>query len=241
MLPALSTPMRSEEPPPFRLTPLRPLDELFAEAHTAAPPAENGRFRAPDLVDLSTLQPAPRLDLRYATSDNFLGAALYPVSRAYLQRPAAEALLHAQAALHAQGIGVLIYDAYRPWHVTKVFWDATDESLHTFVANPLRGSRHNRGCAVDIGLYDLETGAVLPMPSAYDEFSPRAYVDYNGGSNAARRNRDLLRTVMERHGFAVYEAEWWHFDYCDWAQYPILNLRLDEIDSLGQRPQSVAS
>lgn len=195
------------------------------------PPLDPAARRPSDLVDLATLTPAPRLDIRYATANNFLGAPTYPVSRAYLQRPAAEALAHAEAALRARGLGLIVYDAYRPWYVTKVFWEATPEHLRTFVANPERGSRHNRGCAVDVGLVDHASGAVLPMPSGYDEFSSRAYTTYAGGSPRARAHRDLLRAVMEASGFAVYEAEWWHFDYCDWAAYPLLNLEFDEIET----------
>lgn len=122
-----------------------------------------------------------------------------------------------------------MHDAYRPWYVTKLFWDATPVDKHRFVANPATGSRHNRGCAVDLTLYDLKTGAAIAMPSLYDEMSERAYPDYAGGDAAARAHRDLLRRYMEAEGFAVYEFEWWHFDYRDWKDYAIQNVRFDDI------------
>jgi serine beta-lactamase-like protein LACTB len=146
-----------------------------------------------------------------------------------MQRPAAEALLSAHRKLRAMGYGLLIHDAYRPWYVTKMFWDATPEKLHGFVADPSKGSRHNRGCAVDLTLYDLKTGKAVQMPGEYDEFSDRSYPDYLGGTSLQRWERDLLRTAMESEGFDVYEAEWWHFDYRDWREYPILNLAFEDL------------
>ena len=110
-----------------------------------------------------------------------------------------------------------------------MFWDATPEKFHGFVADPSKGSRHNRGCAVDLGLYDLKTGKVVEMVSGYDEFSDRAFPDYPGGTSRQRWHRDLLRHAMEAEGFTVYEEEWWHFDYKDWRKYPILNKPFEEI------------
>jgi D-alanyl-D-alanine dipeptidase len=119
----------------------------------AAQPAETGDFRAPDLVELSRLDASIHLEIRYATSNNFTGHKQYAEARAFLQRPAAEALVHAHRGLKAHGYGLLVFDGYRPWSVTKAFWDATPPDKHKFVANPEKGSRHNRGCAVDVGLY----------------------------------------------------------------------------------------
>jgi D-alanyl-D-alanine dipeptidase len=213
----------------FRVQPLRPVEELRNEALRALPPVEKGSFRKPDLVDLATLGAGIHFDIRYATADNFLGAPLYSEARAFLERPAAGALLAAAADLRAQGYGILIHDAYRPWYVTKVFWDATPSSLHTFVANPAKGSKHNRGCAVDLSLYDLRSGKPVAMPSGYDEMTPRAHPGYRGGSDEQRRHRDLLRRAMEAHGFTVDAGEWWHFDYRDWPRYPILNIPFERI------------
>ena len=218
----------SGQPAVFRIEPRRPVEELRREALAAQPPAETGK-RAPDLVELVTLDPTIRLDVRYAGTDNFLSTPVYTQARAFLQRPAAEALAAASADLRQQGWGLLVHDAYRPWYVTKVFWDATPADKHDFVADPAKGSRHNRGCAVDLTLYDLRTGEPAVMPGLYDEMSPRSAADYRGGTAAQRRRRDLLRAAMEAHGFTVYELEWWHFDYRDWEQYPILNLRFEEL------------
>jgi D-alanyl-D-alanine dipeptidase len=213
----------------FRITPQRPVAELRAEALAAQPPAESGEFRSVDLVELTRLDSTIKLDIRYATANNFLSTPVYARPAAYLQRPAAEALVRAHRILSNQGYGLLIHDAYRPWWVTKLFWEATQPSLREFVANPAQGSRHNRGCAVDLTLYDLRTGKVVSMPSVYDEMSPRAHPDYAGGTPAERERRDLLRRAMEREGFAVDEVEWWHFDFKDWRHYPIVNLDFERM------------
>jgi CubicO group peptidase (beta-lactamase class C family)/D-alanyl-D-alanine dipeptidase len=213
----------------FRIAPLRPIEELRRLALAARPPAQPRGLRQPDLVELVRLDSTIRLDIRYATNDNFMGARMYESARAFLQRPAAEALVRAHRALARYGYGLLIHDAYRPWYVTKMFWDATPDSQRTFVANPARGSKHNRGAAVDLTLYELRTGRPVPMVGEYDEFSPRSYPDYPGGTSRQRWHRDLLRRVMEAEGFSVDGAEWWHFDYRDWASYPVLNLRFESL------------
>jgi hypothetical protein len=147
-----------EEGGTFRIMPLRPPAELREEALAADPPEEEGDFLPSDLVDLVALDPTLELDIRYATSDNFMGEVFYSSPRALLQRPAAEAVARAHDWLKERGFGLLIFDAYRPWYVTKMFWDATPGPLRGFVANPAGGSRHNRGCAVDLTLVDLATG-----------------------------------------------------------------------------------
>jgi D-alanyl-D-alanine dipeptidase len=194
---------------------------LRASALAATPPSEPAPKRAFDLVDLTTVDPGIKLDVRYASSNNFLGFPLYERSAAYLQRPAAEALGQVERSLKSKGYGLIIHDGYRPWFVTKMFWDATPESAHMFVADPSQGSRHNRGCATDLSLYDLQTGKEVEMTGGYDEMSPRSYADYIGGTSRQRWLRDLLRTEMEAQGFAVYAEEWWHFDYKDWNDYAI--------------------
>ena len=214
-----------------RTKPLRPVDELRAEALKATPPVESGSFHKLDLVELASLDPTIHLDIRYATSNDFLGTPVYSQARAFLQRPAAEALLRVQRKLRALGYGLLIHDAYRPWYVTKIFWDATPPEGKIFVADPAQGSRHNRGCAVDLTLYDLRTTKPVEMPGTYDEMSPRSFPDYPGGTSLQRWHRDLLRRAMESEGFSVYEAEWWHFDYKDWKEYPILNVPFEKLDS----------
>jgi CubicO group peptidase (beta-lactamase class C family)/D-alanyl-D-alanine dipeptidase len=213
----------------FRIAPVRPVEELRAEALAATPPPQAADLLAPDLVELTSLDPTIRLDVRYATANNFLSAPLYSQARAFLQRPAAEALARAHRRLEAAGYGLLIHDAYRPWYVTKMFWDATPVDKHIFVADPATGSRHNRGCAVDLTLYDRKTGAPLVMTGGYDEMSDRSFAFYPGGTSLQRWQRDLLRRAMEAEGFGVYEWEWWHFDYKDWSRYPVANVRFEEI------------
>lgn len=188
------------------------------------PPADPAAAATPDLVELAALDPSIRLDIRYATPNNFLGRPVYDEPRAFLQRPAAEALLRAHRWLKTKGYGIVVFDGYRPWSVTRIFWDATPEDKKQFVADPAKGSRHNRGCAVDLSLYELRSGRLVQMPSDYDEMTECAHPDYRGGSRRARRLRDLLRRAMEREGFTVYENEWWHFDYKDWPRYPVLDI-----------------
>jgi len=194
------------------------------------PPKEKGNFREPDLVELVKLDPTIKLDIRYATKNNFLGKQVYREARAFLQRPAAEALVRASRTVHLLGYGLLVFDGYRPWSVTKIFWDSTPASKRQFVANPAQGSRHNRGCAVDLSLYDLKTGKEIVMPSGYDEMTERAHPNYSGGTAEQRKLRDLLRSAMEAEGFKVFDVEWWHFDYKDWHEYPILNISFDKIN-----------
>ncbi len=213
----------------FRIEPLHPVDELRRLADAGSPPVEEGDFLDSDLVRLTDLDPTIRLDVRYAGENNFMGTAFYQVADAFLQRPAAEALARAHAALGDRGYGVIVHDGYRPWRVTKMFFDATPEHQRIFVADPASGSRHNRGAAVDIGLYDRATGEVQVFVSGYDEFSERAFPRYVGGTSEQRWLRELLRQVMEREGFDVYEHEWWHFDYGAWERYGIQNVPLHRI------------
>jgi D-alanyl-D-alanine dipeptidase len=192
----------------------------------SGPPREPGPFREPDLTELTRLDPTIRLDIRYATPNNFVGRPVYGEARAFLQRPAAEALVRAHRSLKERGFGVLIFDGYRPWSVTKLFWEtATPEQRERgFVANPAKGSKHNRGSAVDLSLYELATGREVEMPSPYDEFTDRADPDYAGGTPSQREHRDLLRAAMEREGFTVDPGEWWHYNFRDWESYPILDV-----------------
>lgn len=214
----------------FRIQPLLPANELRRRAVQANPPKEKGVFKTSDLVEIINLDSTIKLDIRYATDNNFMGIALYDEPRAFLQRPAAEALVRVHRALANYGYGLVIYDAYRPWYVTKMFWDATPDNQKIFVANPAKGSRHNRGGAVDISLYDRKTGKIIDMVSGYDEFSVRAYPVYPGGTTLQRSQRQLLKTLMEGQGFTVNSEEWWHFDYREWKNYPILNLKFSELN-----------
>ena len=218
-----------EEGETFMITPPRRPEELRLEALSASPPSEEGDFLPTDLVEVVSLDPTIRLDIRYASTDNFMGEVFYSSPRAFLQRPAAEALVRAHDWLKGRGFGLMIHDGYRPWYVTKMFWDATPEPLRNFVANPANGSRHNRGCAIDLTLFDLETGEVVTMPAGFDEMSPRSHADYPGGTSRQRWYRRLLRVAMEAQGFTVYPDEWWHFDYESWSRFRIGNEAFEEI------------
>jgi D-alanyl-D-alanine dipeptidase len=213
----------------FRITPQKPVAELRTAALAARPPETTDSTIASDMIDLRSLDTSIRYDIRYASNQNFMGEIFYTQPRAFMQRPAAMALLRAHEQLRKLGYGLLIHDAYRPWYVTKMFWDATPDSLRDFVADPSLGSRHNRGAAVDLTLYDMRTGEVMEMPSGYDEFSERAFPNYPGGTTRQRWLRDLLRRMMEAQGFTVYQNEWWHFDYNGWRNYPIGNATFEEI------------
>lgn len=213
----------------LKVKPLRPVKELIKEALQAQPPQETGDFLPSDLVELRKLDPTIKLDVRYATSNNLFGTVFYSEPRAFLQRAPAEALVRVSRRLQPRGYGLLVHDGYRPWYVTKVFWDATPQDKKLFVADPAKGSRHNRGAAVDLTLYDLKSGKPVEMVSTYDETTDRAYPNYPGGTSLQRWHRDLLRSVMEAEGFTVYEAEWWHFDFKDWQRYRIGNQTFEDI------------
>ena len=213
----------------LRLQPVRSVAELLVADRALSPPAESDAFLAPDLVEPAALDRTIRLDIRYATTNNFLGSVFYASAHAFLQRPAADAVLRAARVLRPLGYGILIHDAYRPWYVTKVFWDATPPESRWLVADPARGSKHNRGAAVDLTLYELATGAPVQMPSTYDEATVRALSTYPGGTSRQRWHRALLRRVLEAQGFAVNPNEWWHFDFRDWERYPIINKPFEEL------------
>lgn len=219
----------------FTIEPVEPVANLRARALAASPPRESGDMLESQLVDVMQVDPQLQLDIRYASSNNFMGSPFYRQARAFLQRPAAAALARAHQTLLDQGYGLLIHDAYRPWHVTRMFWDGVPQQYRDFVADPSRGSRHNRGCAVDLTLCDPSTGAAIPMVSGYDEFEALAGPAYPGGTSRQRWHRELLRKAMEAQGFSVYRNEWWHFDFDGWERYPILNLSFEDIEALAAR------
>jgi D-alanyl-D-alanine dipeptidase len=202
---------------------------IFPDSCKTKPPNETADFRVSDLVELIKIDSSVKLDIRYATKNNFVGKPVYSEARAFLQRPAAEALASANKELNQLGYRLLIFDGYRPWSITKLFWDITPQDKKQFVANPKDGSRHNRGCAVDLSLVDISTGKEVQMTGEYDEMTERSYPNYQGGTEDQRRMRDLLRSKMEANGFTVYEFEWWHFDYKDWKKYRIENIQFSKI------------
>jgi len=218
----------------YHVTPKAPVAQLREKALKLSPPTEPGPFREPELAEIVHLDAGFHLEIRYARYDNFLSSPVYTQARAFLQRPAAEALVRVLHKLQPLGYSLLIHDAYRPWYVTKIFWDATPAEGKIFVADPQKGSKHNRGCAVDLTLYDLSTGQPVEMPGLYDEMSPRSFPNFPGGTSLQRWHRELLRRAMESEGFTVNEDEWWHFDYKDWKQYGILNVPFEKIAVSGQ-------
>jgi D-alanyl-D-alanine dipeptidase len=180
-----------------------------------------------ELVELAAVVPGLRLDIRYATANNLLGEPLYPMAAALLRRPAAEALAQVQAALAPHGAGLLVFDAYRPYGVTVRFWERVRDE--TYAAPPWRGSRHNRGCSVDVALVALASGEPLPMPTAFDELTSAAHTAYEPVPPAVRRHRQLLLDTMTRFGFQNYPGEWWHFDFARWAEFELLDLSFAEL------------
>lgn len=208
--------------------PMRPdKDVPFIPARKAATVTPGDPKR---LVELVKLDPTIRLDMRYATANNFTGRVLYSEARAFLTIAAAQALVLASATARAEGFGLTIYDAYRPWRVTKQLWDSTPVGpKKEYVANPKRGSKHNRGCAVDLTLHDLQTGALVEMPTEFDDFSEKAHRDYAGASTAAIANRARLQRYLEGQGFVGLSNEWWHFDFIGWENYPVLDVPFSQI------------
>jgi zinc D-Ala-D-Ala dipeptidase len=198
-------------------------------AFAQGPPKEAGTFREPELRELVKLEPTIKLDIRYASRNNFLGRPVYKEARAFLQKPAAEALVRVHKKLREKGYGLVVFDGYRPWSVTKIFWDVTPADKKIFVADPSQGSRHNRGCAVDLSMYELASGKIVQMPSEYDEMTERAHINYACATPETKHLREMLRSAMESEGFAVYEPEWWHYDYKDWKEYPIQNIPFSKI------------
>jgi D-alanyl-D-alanine dipeptidase len=201
---------------------------LFSSCATKLP-IEKGDFKETNLVELVKLDSTILLDIRYATINNFVGQPVYKEARAFLQKDAAESLKRINASLKPLGYGIMVFDGYRPWDVTKIFYDVTSKENKKFVADPKEGSRHNRGCAVDVTLYDLKTKKEIQMPGAYDEMTERSYFDYTGGTEEQRKMRDLLIEKMQVDGFTVYKYEWWHFDFKDWQKYSITNVPFSEI------------
>jgi len=178
------------------------------------------------LVDIRTVNRNIRLDIRYATANNFLKRKLYPISKCALRSSVAQKLALVQTDLEKVGLGLKVYDCYRPFSVTKQMWEVLPDP--NYVANPARGSRHNRGAAVDLTLVD-RTGKELEMPTPFDDFTAKAHRDYAGGSAQSRKNRQLLEDTMKKQGFIGITTEWWHFDSEDWQKFAILDIPLGAI------------
>ena len=178
------------------------------------------------LVDIRTVNRNIRLDIRYATTNNFLKRKLYPISKCALRSSVAQKLSLVQTDLEKIGLGLKVYDCYRPFSVTEQMWEVLPNP--NYVANPARGSRHNRGAAIDLTLVD-RTGKELEMPTPFDDFTTKAHRNYQGGSAPSRKNRQLLEDAMKKQGFIGITTEWWHFDSEDWQKFAILDISLGAI------------
>ena len=181
-----------------------------------------------ELVNLESYVPGIVLDIRYATSNNFTGEKIYNLSKAYARRPVADALKKIQADLKQQGLGIKIFDAYRPYKATVKFYEVYHDT--TYVASPYRGSRHNRGCALDLTVINLKTGEELEMPTGFDSFKKEAWPTTPVDDPHIRKNRSLLINAMEKHGFKVNSSEWWHFDFIGWKKYEVMDIDFEELE-----------
>ena len=182
-----------------------------------------------ELIDLEKFIPSLVLDIRYATSNNFTGEKIYTLAKAYARKPVAESLKKIQAGLKLQGLGIKIFDAYRPYKATVKFYEVYSDT--TYVASPYKGSRHNRGCALDLTLINLKTGKELKMPTGYDSFSKDAWPTTPVKDPEARKNRTLLINTMEKHGFRVNSSEWWHFDFIGWKKFEVMDIDFEELEN----------
>jgi D-alanyl-D-alanine dipeptidase len=180
-----------------------------------------------ELIDLEQYIPGIVLDIRYATMNNFTGEKIYNLAKAYARKPVADAVKRAQAELQKQGLGIKIFDAYRPYKATVKFYEVYKDT--TYVASPYRGSRHNRGCAIDMTIINLKTGEELKMPTGYDSFQKEAWPKTPIKDPEARKNRALIIQVMEKQGFKVNSSEWWHFDFIGWRNYEVLDIDFEEL------------
>lgn len=215
--------------PVRRLCPMLPALAAFALACllAAAPALAQKTPAQAGLVDITTVAPDITLDIRYATPNNFTGVAVYPAPRCFLRADVAKRLATVQADLKKEGLGLKVYDCYRPFAIQKKFWALVPNE--DWVAKPVEkdgkpasGSKHNRGAAVDLTLVDA-AGKELPMPSGFDDFTEKARRDYAGGDKQALENSKRLEAAMQKQGFEPLPTEWWHFDGPGWQGYELLD------------------
>ena len=182
-----------------------------------------------ELVNLTKFIPDLTIEIRYATTNNFTGKKIYNLARAYARKPVAESLKKIQADLKKQGLGLKIFDGYRPYSATVMFYETYHDT--TYVASPYKGSRHNRGCALDLTIIDLKTGKELPMPTEYDSFKKEAWPTTPVADPVIRKNRKTLIDAMEKHGFKVNASEWWHFDFVGWQKFAVMDIDFEELEN----------
>lgn len=180
-----------------------------------------------ELVEIKKAIPNITLDIRYATKNNFMQQVMYKQARAFARKPVVEALKKTQQELNKKGLGLKIFDGYRPYAITVEFYKKASDK--NFVANPARGSKHNRGCAVDLTLINFKTGKEIPMPTPYDSFSAAAAANYEQVSPVQKKNRDLLIGIMAKHGLMVLENEWWHYDFVGWKNYQLMDIPFEKL------------
>jgi D-alanyl-D-alanine dipeptidase len=195
--------------------------EKYKSSQTANPQNE--------LVNLEKFIPGIKLDIRYATTNNFTKEKIYNLARAYARKPVAESLKKAQAEFNKLGYGIKVFDAYRPYAATVKFYEVYRDT--TYVASPYRGSRHNRGCAIDMTIFNLKTGDNLPMPTEYDSFRKEAWPSTPVKDPVIKKNRELIISVMEKHGFKVNGSEWWHFDFIGWQKFDVMDISFEELEN----------
>jgi zinc D-Ala-D-Ala dipeptidase len=187
--------------------------------------------------DLQELIPGIVLDLRYAGTNNFMKKRMYPKNtrKSFMRAPATKALAKVQKELNGLGLGLKIFDAYRPYAVTEKFWKLVHDER--YVADPKKGSGHNRGIAVDLTLIDLKTKKELPMPTGFDNFTDSAHHDFMNLSAEVLKNRKLLKETMEKFGFLAFPTEWWHYSLPDPEKYQILNLSFTDLRKSNYKKQ----
>lgn len=181
-----------------------------------------------ELIDLEKFIPGIVLDIRYATTNNFTGEKIYNLAKAYARKPVAEGLKRAQAELAKQGLGIKIFDAYRPYSATVKFYEVYKDT--TYVASPYRGSRHNRGCAIDMTIINLKTGEELTMPTGYDSFKKEAWPSTPVKHPLIRKNRQLIIDTMQKQGFKVNSSEWWHFDFIGYQKFEVMDIDFEKLE-----------
>ncbi len=180
-----------------------------------------------ELVEIKKAIPSIVLDIRYATKANFMKQVMYNQARAFARKPVVDQLKKIQSILKTKGYGLKIFDAYRPYAITLAFWEKANDKA--FVANPAKGSKHNRGCAVDLTIIDLKTGKDIPMPTPYDSFAAEAAPHFQNLPKEIIKNRDFLIAVMQSNGFKVINNEWWHFDFNSWQDYDLMNIPFEKL------------
>ncbi|KQN34493.1 D-alanyl-D-alanine dipeptidase [Pedobacter sp. Leaf41] len=180
-----------------------------------------------ELIEIKKAIPNIKLDIRYATKNNFMKQVMYKQARAFARKPVVESLKKIQRELNKKGYGLKIFDGYRPYAITVEFYKKASDK--NFVANPAKGSKHNRGCAVDLTLIDLKTGKEVAMATPYDSFSAAAAANYEQVPAAVKKNRDLLITTMKKFQLNVLDNEWWHYDFSGWQQYDLMDIPFEKL------------